>query len=141
MNTDSIISCLSRCRIKPSVHRIAVLRNLKQRYDHPTADMIYHALHPEMPTLSKTTVYNVLKLLAEKGAIQTLTIDEKNVRFDGNITPHAHFQCRVCETVYDLPTDTGFPVTPSDLPELLIDEIQLYYKGYCKKCSPHPHNH
>lgn len=63
--------------IKPSVQRIAIMQYLMEYPVHPSADDIYTALSPSMPTLSKTTVYNTLKLFSEQGAAQMLTIDEK----------------------------------------------------------------
>ncbi|KAA6327046.1 hypothetical protein EZS27_023930, partial [termite gut metagenome] len=32
-----------------------------------------------------------------------LTIDEKNVCFDADILPHAHFLCKKCGKIYDVP--------------------------------------
>ena len=54
--------------IKPSMQRIAIMEYLMEHRTHPSADEIYTALSPSMPTLSKTTVYNTLKLFAEQGA-------------------------------------------------------------------------
>ena len=71
--------------IKPSVQRIAVMDYLLKHRTHPSVEEIYSALSGDMPTLSKTTVYNTLKLFAEQGAAQMLTIDEKNVCFDGDL--------------------------------------------------------
>ncbi|KAA6323417.1 Peroxide-responsive repressor PerR, partial [termite gut metagenome] len=68
--------------IKLSLQRIAIMEYLLEHTTHPTVDEIYTKLFPVMPTLSKTTIYNTLKLLSEQGAIQMITIDEKNVRFD-----------------------------------------------------------
>ena len=68
--------------IKPSMQRIAIMQYLMEHPIHPSADDIYTALSPSMPTLSKTTVYNTLKLFSEQGAAQMLTIDEKNTNFD-----------------------------------------------------------
>ena len=45
---------------------------------HPTVDEIYQALVDHIPTLSKTTVYNTLRLLMEHGVVRMLTIDGKN---------------------------------------------------------------
>ena len=53
--------------IKPSVHRVAVMNFLLNNRIHPTVDTIYAALAPSIRTLSKTTVYNSLKLFVEKG--------------------------------------------------------------------------
>ena len=89
--------------VKPSAQRLAVMEYLMEHRTHPSADEIYCALHPAMPTLSKTTVYNTLRLLTEKGAAIQLTIDERNVCFDADTTPHAHFLCTRCGKVYDVP--------------------------------------
>ena len=55
--------------IKPSVQRIAVMTYLLEHRTHPTVDEIYLELQDKIPTLSKTTIYNTLKLFVEKKAI------------------------------------------------------------------------
>lgn len=121
--------------IKPSVQRIAIMKYLLAHETHPCIDEIYLALCKEIPTLSKTTVYNTLKLFVEHGAATMLTIDERNACFDGNTSLHAHFQCKSCGRIYDVPlveedreigilTQKGFQV----------QESHRYYKGICPKC-------
>ena len=73
------------------MQRIAIMQYLMEHPIHPSADDIYTALSPSMPTLSKTTVYNTLKLFSEQGAAQMLTIDEKNTNFDADTSIHSHF--------------------------------------------------
>ena len=51
--------------IKPSIQRIAIMDYLLTHKTHPSIEEIYLALCDEIPTLSKTTVYNTLKLFAE----------------------------------------------------------------------------
>lgn len=82
--------------IKPSMQRIAIMEYLMEHPIHPSADDIYTALSPSMPTLSKTTVYNTLKLFSEQGAALMLTIDEKNTNFDADTSVHSHFLCKRC---------------------------------------------
>ena len=72
---------LLKYSIKPSMQRIAIMEYLMEHRTHPSADEIYTALSPSMPTLSKTTVYNTLKLFSEQGAALMLTIDERNSNF------------------------------------------------------------
>ena len=48
--------------IKPSVQRIAIMDYLLKHQTHPCIDEIYMAVNKDIPTLSKTTVYNTLKL-------------------------------------------------------------------------------
>ena len=121
--------------IKPSMQRIAIMDYLMEHRVHPTADEIYNALYPTMPTLSKTTIYNTMKLFSEQGAVKALVIDEKNVRFDIDTSSHAHFMCLGCGCVYDIPIENREAIVLDGVGELLITETHLYYKGYCKKCA------
>ena len=89
-----VVKRLQNHNIKPSVQRIAIMNYLIEHRTHPTVDEIYTALSPSIPTLSKTTVYNTLKLLSEQGAAQTLTIDERNTCYDADTSPHGHFLCK-----------------------------------------------
>ncbi|MEG0949962.1 MAG: transcriptional repressor [Bacteroidales bacterium] len=121
--------------VKPSIQRMAIMKYLMENRTHPTADMIFNDLYIEIPTLSKTTVYNTLKLLTEHGAVKTIGIDEKNARFDGDMSPHAHFRCKNCGCIYDIPLDQNDKIFIDGIGELTIDEVHLYYKGFCKNCQ------
>jgi len=123
--------------IKPSLHRIAIMEYLMLNKTHPTSDTIFNDLNPKIPTLSKTTVYNTVKLLTERKAILSINIDEKNQRYDSNITQHAHFRCRECGVIYDIMIDK-LHVSHSDktAEKFVITETDLYYKGYCEPCNP-----
>ncbi len=128
---------LNKCGIRPSVQRLAIMQYLLDHKTHPTVDEIFSALSPQMPTLSKTTVYNTLKLLAESKAALMLDIDGKNVRFDGDTSLHAHFKCLKCGKIFDVfPAD--FPsfaeAETSRIGNLYVTETEVYYKGYCNKC-------
>lgn len=107
---------------------------------HPTADEIYAALAPQIPTLSKTTVYNTLALLVRQGAATQLHIDPREARFDGDTAPHGHFYCEECGTLYDIPFSAppAVPVLPQGY---LLRATQLYYRGVCAACTPLPERH
>ncbi|MCQ2218194.1 MAG: transcriptional repressor [Paludibacteraceae bacterium] len=124
--------------IRPSVQRMAVMHYLLTHRTHPTVDEIYSDLHGDMPTLSKTTLYNTLKLFYEKNVTLMLTIDEQNARFDACVEPHAHFQCEVCGKVYDIMADE-LPelngVYRKQVGDLMISDVQLNYRGVCPICQ------
>lgn len=131
-----VVERLQSHSIKPSVQRMSIMRYLMEHLTHPTVDEIYTSLSPEMPTLSKTTVYNTLKLLSEHGAIQTLTIDERNTCYDADTTPHAHFLCKRCGRIYDLPYgEIKKEVETWEMNGHDVQEIHFYYKGICKDCK------
>lgn len=115
------------------MQRIAIMEYLMEHRTHPSVDDIYTALSPGMPTLSKTTVYNTLKLFSEQGAALMLTIDDRNTNFDADTSVHAHFLCRSCGHIYDLHTSKSVErnVTMDDHQ---VSEVHYYYKGICKNC-------
>lgn len=77
--------------IRPSVQRLAIMDYLINHPIHPNVDDVYQGLCDQVPTLSRTTVYNTLRMLSEKKAAQMITIDEHRVCYDGNTNPHVHF--------------------------------------------------
>ncbi len=121
--------------IRPSVQRLAIMDYLIEHPIHPTVDDIYKGLCNEVPTLSRTTVYNTLRMLSEKNAAQMITIDEHRVCYDGNTNPHVHFFCKKCGKVIDL-MDVKAPTLKHDkiINGHVVQEMQLYYKGVCAEC-------
>lgn len=125
---------LSQHDIKPSMQRLAVMKYLLENHCHPTADDIFNALQSSMPTLSRTTVYNTLRLFTEKGAILAINIDDNIVHFDACTELHAHFQCLKCGRIVDIPINGNTLQDNSSLNGAVVTDTQVYYKGYCKNC-------
>jgi Fur family ferric uptake transcriptional regulator/Fur family peroxide stress response transcriptional regulator len=129
------IERLQQFGIKPSLQRITIMQYLMENLIHPSVDTVFTALQASAPTLSKTTVYNTLKLFAGQGAILELNIDDKCVRYDANIMQHAHFKCKHCGNVHDLPMGGPKFAAKKRIRGFRITESHLYYKGYCPDCS------
>ena len=127
---------LEDCGMKPSIQRILIMDYLLNHHTHPTVDEIYRDLSKKHPTLSKTTVYNTLRLFSVCNAAQMITIDEHRVCYDGITSPHAHLLCRKCGRIIDIRL-TQLPVIPESkiIEDNIIDEVQLYYKGICAQCA------
>ena len=136
MNTKSQVkNRLLEFGVKPSLQRIAIMEYLMEHFTHPTADVIFNDLYPSIPTLSKTTVYNTLKLFEEQGAIRTINIDDKNQRYDADISNHAHFKCKICGCVNDFPIKNVSIFESIASADFILTECQVYYKGYCRQCN------
>ena len=121
--------------IKPSVQRLAIIDYLLTHRTHPSIEEIYMALCDDIPTLSKTTVYNTLKLFVENGAAQMLTIDEKNVCYDGDISLHAHFLCKKCNKIFDLQAPAEDEVVRQMSENgFQMEQVHYYYRGVCPQC-------
>lgn len=121
--------------IKPSVQRLAIMRYLLTHPSHPTVEDVYAALVPEVPTLSRTTVYNTLRMFSEKNAAQMITIDEHHVCYDGDVTKHAHFYCKTCNRIIDVFDKVSFPPVPRNIVGNEVDDVQFYFKGTCAECK------
>ena len=134
MNIRKVHSYLMDHGIKPSPQRVAIMKYLMENNVHPDVELIYSDLVPDMPTLSKTTVYNTLKLFCDKKAAVALFIDDKNVRYDGVMTTHAHFKCKKCDTIYDVSLEEADVPTCRSSSEFQLDETQVYFLGTCQKC-------
>ncbi len=126
---------LRKFSIKPSVQRTAVMDFLLNNRIHPTIDDIYLALSPSMPTLSKTTVYNTLDLFVERGAVQPLVIDEKNARYDVDISAHAHFICRSCGAVHDIFNLNSELFKFPQHKDFTVQTVEISYTGICNVCK------
>lgn len=132
MNTD-IAKLLLKNEIKPSYQRIKILDYLACNLNHPTVEQIYHDLVGEIPTLSKTTVYNSINLFIEAGIVQPINIEDHEVRYDYNVTGHGHFKCIECGGIYDFPLESDAFAT-SHLKNFLVREKNVYCKGICPVC-------
>ena len=133
LSLDSLKANLLKEGINPSFQRLKIYEYVVRTCSHPTVETIYSDLSKEIPTLSKTTIYNTLNLFQEKNIVSGLTIEGKEVRYDGNTNPHAHFKCTGCGALYDIPMD--FPALTGDrLYGHKITERQFYLKGICKSC-------
>lgn len=135
MGNNDAYERLVACGIKPSQQRLEILKYLMTHFTHPTVEEVYNGLSRRLPTLSLTTVYNTLRMFAERGVAQMLTIDDHRVCYDGQTQPHVHFFCRRCGKVLDLPSAAPPQVEKDEeVDGCLIDEAQIYYKGLCADC-------
>ncbi len=142
MSTDikEIELILKMHNIKPSHHRIRVLQYLIERKNHPSVDLIYRELIQEIPTLSKTTLYNTLNLFAARGIITTLNLEENESRYDADISFHAHFKCTHCSQIYDIRLELS-QLELTGLEGFEVNESHLYFKGICPICMKNQDEH
>jgi len=134
MAAEEISEYLLQNNIKPSYQRLRIYEYLKNNHNHPTVDRIYRELVYEIPTLSKTTVYNTLKIFIEKGIVKVINIEDNELRYDADTSVHGHFKCEKCEQIFDFKLDT----TNFDYDELnkfTIKETHIYFKGICNNCN------
>lgn len=109
------------------------------RRDHPTAEMVYQQLKPEMPRLSLGTVYRNLQQMAREGRLAEL--DGPVARFDAVTRPHTHFHCRSCGALLDLesvPYDEALDRTAAARGYQVAGH-SLIFTGACPHCAEQEH--
>lgn len=134
--TDDISKYLKEHGIKPSYQRLKIFQYMMENHNHPTVDVIYKALCPEIPTLSKTTVYNTLNLFIEKKITNVIVIEENETRYDLVMETHGHFKCICCGKLIDIDLDINYAAC-EELDCCKVNEKHIYLKGLCKECSKH----
>lgn len=138
-NFEQLKQALKQRKIHLSIHRLKVLAYLSKVVGHPTVDEIYSALLKELPSLSKTTVYNTLRLLKDAGLVRVVNIDENEARYDLVTSVHGHFMCVHCQLIEDFPLPIGildFHLSSDHL----VTEKKVYFKGICKSCQASMNN-
>lgn len=119
--------------INLSHQRLKVLEYLYKNQCHPTVDQIFTDLLREIPTLSKTTVYNTLRILVESKLLRVITIEDNETRYDIVVENHGHFKCVSCNLIYNFSINVDFLIC-TDLHNFKIDDKNVYFKGVCPRC-------
>lgn len=120
--------------IKPSTIRLKILKYLIENRTHPTVDEIYVNLIEDIPTLSKTSVYNTMELFLKNNIVTLVTIEEKETRYDIDTSLHGHFKCESCGRVYDFFINIE-NIKEKGIENFAVLDRRFYYSGICKKCK------
>jgi len=119
-----------------TVQRKIILDTLRPMRSHPTIEELYVEVAKQFPTISKTTLYRNLRILAVNGQVLRILLPDGLERYDGQIHNHYHFQCNKCELIFDVEIDYlsniedvvakqyGFEILGHD----------VIFKGFCKGC-------
>ena len=116
--------------------RDAILTYLKGTTVHPSAEMVFAGLKPQIPDLSLGTVYRNLNLLADLGEAIKITTPNGGVHFDGRTAPHYHFCCNQCGEIFDLDLEElGFinEAAGKNFDGIIESHSMMFY-GTCKNC-------
>lgn len=123
--------------LRYSRQRERIYEYLSHAVEHPSAEMIFQALRPEIPNLSLGTVYRNLNLLEQLGKIRRVSTCRGNERYDAICHDHAHFICQECDTILDLEELDGTPLLKQLSPEegYGVSRLDIILTGRCPRCS------
>ena len=114
---DRIVQQLHLHGLKPTHQRVRVAEILMAAPTHMTAEQILAAIRKGGERVSKATVYNTLKVLAQRGLVRQIHLDPERSVYDSTIAPHHHFHDLETGELKDIdPNDIAFSRFPT-LPE------------------------
>jgi len=73
---------------KVTPQRIAIYDALRGHHDHPTAEMLYHTLRPEHPSMSLATVYKTMEIFEKIGLVKILEVGDERAHYDWDTEAH-----------------------------------------------------
>ena len=105
-------------------------------HGHHSPEDIYAAVRRRIPSISRATVYNNLRLFIECGLLREVTPHSPTIRVDGNLTHHHHLVCSRCKSVQDIKGEfIDFTRLSRQVPagfDLTQPLIEVF--GLCRRC-------
>src|SRR5437588_12529523 len=121
-------------RVTPQ--RLVILRELRRRARHATAEQIRRAIHRELPGTATPTVYATLDLFVELGLARRIETGMAAV-YDARMDPHEHAVCRRCGRVEDVDgrLNAGSLIGAARNSGFQPESADLIISGLCAGCS------
>ncbi|WP_207261926.1 Fur family transcriptional regulator [Desulfovibrio sp. Huiquan2017] len=126
---------LEQTGLEPTLNRILVLSAVVAHHRPVTAGEV-HAEVLREHKLNRVTVYRILDLLAEKGAINRFNSGERAQHYCVGRN-HSHFHCTACGRVRCIANeDLHFDESAvADALNLAVSHVDLHLEGLCPDCA------
>jgi len=120
-----------------TVQKQIILEAVKQMHDHPRAVDVFLYIQKTHPSISKSTVYRVLRELAGKREIVHIAPPRDVERYDGNAYPHYHFRCKTCGGIFDVDVEVvaALENVVAKKHEHQVDYHEVFFWGKCNQCK------
>jgi Fe2+ or Zn2+ uptake regulation protein len=139
---DELTQLLHNRGQRSTPQRHVILRELRRRSRHATADEIRRAVAEELPGTAAPTVYAVLDLLVELGLARRVDTGMGAALYDGRTEPHLHLVCRACSRVDDLDVEldtaalmTAALMTAAGTGGFAPEGAETVISGLCADCA------
>ncbi len=125
-----------REQIALTPQRRAVLAEIRDREDHPTAGEVFAGALKRLPSISFATVYNSLRFLKQEGLIREISFGDGASRYDRETERHDHAICTCCGKLvdFDLPQTVDLLRVAARKSRFKAESIQLTLRGVCPDC-------
>jgi Fe2+ or Zn2+ uptake regulation protein len=121
---------LQHSNLKITPQRLAILKELQNK-GHASIEEIYDDIKEMFPSISLATIYKNITALKDEGIITEVCLHQKP-KFEIKKASHAHFVCKVCSKVEDIPLDNFFKELDERYPQT---DKEIYIYGVCEDCK------
>jgi Fe2+ or Zn2+ uptake regulation protein len=116
--------------------RLVILRELRRRRQHATAEEVHRAVQHQLPGVSVPTIYATLDLFVELGLARRIDTATAAL-YDAGLEPHQHAVCRRCGRVQDVGggLDVGAFLGAAKAAGFQPQGAELIITGLCAECT------
>lgn len=134
---EMITEKLKKAKLKITPQRMAILSELTDNQDHPSADKVYRKIKQRLPNISFDTVNRTLIAFSQSGVIKIAEGQSGARRYDPMTEPHHHFHCVRCNRIIDFENKEYDRIK---LPENITKKHQvldqkIVLNGICQDCK------
>ena len=117
--------------------RLVILRELRRRRVHATAEELLETVRDTLPGTSIPTVYATLELFVELGLVRKIDVGIGASLYDARTDSHQHMVCRRCARVSDLDgeSDVGAMMDAAAESGFQPESAELVIYGLCAQCA------
>lgn len=136
LNERSLRQAIQQRGLRVTRPRLEILKLLAGRGGHLSAEQLQTSLKELGVRLSRASIYNVLRDLAQEGLIRIADAGPGPALYEFSGTPHDHFVCYECGEVIDIPsseTDRA-SLQAKAPPGFQVTEFQIVFRGICPDC-------
>lgn len=136
MTREQIARQLHRHGLKPTEQRLRIAEILMSQPQHMTAEQILAEVRERGERVSKATVYNTLKVLAQRGLVRQIHLDPERSVYDSTRLPHHHFHDLETGELRDIdPADIAFSRFPALPDGMEADGVEVVIRLRKKRSS------
>ncbi len=121
-----------------TAQRRAIFTCLDGNRNHPTVESIWTESRRSVPDISLDSVYRILDDFAAAGIVRRLE-GGRAVRYDPDLTPHDHYVCVRCGTLYDFHHLESGLAADACRQFGSVHSVELVVRGVCKHCQQKQH--
>ena len=120
---------------KKTQQRTFILNELEKQKGHFTLEEFTAMVQKTNKTIGNITIYRTLKLLTEKGILETIELPDGTKKFEIKKGHHDHLICNKCGAIIDFNNKEL-----EDLQERIVENMDLELEGhemklFTKKCA------